>query len=70
MAARDVDKREAGKPHRSGWQAVRDRWRRFLCLLRWHTWEWAYNDDHSERWRACHYCHRERASVGFVPVAF
>jgi hypothetical protein len=42
------------------------RWRRFLCLLRWHTWEWAYNEDRSDRWRACHYCHRERAVVGFV----
>ena len=47
---------------------MRDVWRRFLCRLRWHTWEWWYTQDHSDRWRACHYCGRERASAGFTPT--
>jgi hypothetical protein len=45
-----------------------DLWFRFLCRLRWHTWVWRYNDDHSEKYRACRYCGRERPDVPFVPV--
>jgi hypothetical protein len=48
---------------------MRDVWRRFLCRLRWHTWEWAYSEDRSDRWRACRYCGRERAVAGFTPTA-
>jgi hypothetical protein len=69
MTVRDVGV-EAEEPRRSHVREAHDRWRRLLCLMRWHTWEWAYSDDRSERWRACHYCHRERMSVGFVPVPF
>jgi hypothetical protein len=47
-----------------------DLWFRTLCRLRWHTWVWRYSDDHSEKYRACRYCGRERPDVPFVPVAF
>lgn len=43
-------------------------WRRLLCRLQWHTFEWRYNEDHSARWRACHYCGRERAAAGIHPI--
>lgn len=43
-------------------------WRRFQGRLKWHTFEWRYTDDRSERWRACHYCGREDAAAGIHPV--